>query len=269
MPTTTPKTAHTSVDWDNVTDKPETFPSEEHGHTVGEIVGLSAQLDFKSEVGHSHVISDTTDLQTTLDGKAATSHTHAISNVTGLQSALDGKATSSHSHAISDTTGLQAALDAKAASSHAHAISDTTGLQAALDSKASATHTHSVTVNAPSRSIVTSTSSTGFQVSLTRSAIVCYEGVIQTTSTIGGPASGSVFLETADTNSTTPGDWTKIAEQTSSQTITLAIALQSVDGEAWSLTRVIPAGKYVRIRSQTNSGAVSISINANQQETIL
>lgn len=247
MPTTTPKTAPTSVDWDNVTDKPETFPSDEHGHTVGEIAGLSAQLDFKSEVGHSH----------------------EISNITGLQSALDGKAATSHSHAISDTTGLQAALDAKAASSHAHAISDTTGLQTALDGKASATHAHSVTVNAPSRSIVTSTSSTGFQVSSTRPAIVCYEGVIQTTSTIGGPASGSVFLETADTNSTTPGDWTKIAEQTSSQTITLAVALQSVDGEAWSLTRVIPAGKYVRIRSQTNSGTVSISINANQQETIL
>lgn len=126
-----------------------------------------------------------------------------------------------------------------------------------------------ITTAAPSRALVTSTSATGFRPSATRPALVCYEGVTQTTSTIGGPASGSVFLETADTNSTTPGDWTKIAEQTSSNTITLAVALQSVDGEAWSMSRVIPAGKYLRIRSQTNSGTVSTTINATQQETLM
>ncbi len=66
----------------------------------------------------------------------------------------------------------------------------------------------------PGRSLVTTTASTGFQISTTRIARVCYEGSFSTTSTIGGPASASVFLETADTNSTTPGDWTTKAQQT-------------------------------------------------------
>lgn len=123
--------------------------------------------------------------------------------------------------------------------------------------------------DAPSRALVTSTSATGFQVSSTRNATVCYEGQIQTTSSIGGPSSGSIFLETANTNSTTPGDWSKIAEQTSANTITLAIVLQSVDGESWSICRTVAAGKYVRIRSQVNQGTVTFTINTNQQEVTL
>lgn len=123
--------------------------------------------------------------------------------------------------------------------------------------------------DAPGRALVTSTASTGFQVSSTRPAYVCYEGAMQTTSTIGGPSSGSIFIETANTNSTTPGDWTKIAEQTSSNTITLAIVLQSVDGEPWSLCRMVTTAKYVRIRSQIGSGTVSFTINTTQQEVLM
>ncbi len=143
------------------------------------------------------------------------------------------------------------------------AISQTTGLQTAIDAKAGLP-----SVAAPSRSLVTATNATGYQISSTRPAMACYEGQTQTTSTIGGPSTGSVFLETADTNSTTPGDWTTVASQTSSQTITLAVVLQSVDGEAWSFCRMIPAAKYVRIRSLTVTGTVSSTINAQQQETL-
>lgn len=123
--------------------------------------------------------------------------------------------------------------------------------------------------DAPGRALVSATNATGFQVSASRNAYVCYEGQINTTSTIGGPSSGSIFIETAATNSTTPGDWTKIAEQTASNTITLAVVLQQVDGEPWSLCRMVGAGKYVRVRSQTNGGTVSFSINATQQEVLL
>lgn len=137
------------------------------------------------------------------------------------------------------------------------------------DAQGRVTAGNSISIAGASRSLVTSTSATGFQVSATRNAMVCYEGVIQTTSTIGGPASGSVFMETANTNSTTPSDWTIVGEQTASNTITLAAVLQNVDGEPWSLCRMIPAGKYVRIRSQTNSGTVVSSINSTQQETVL
>lgn len=125
-----------------------------------------------------------------------------------------------------------------------------------------------IMINAPSRTVVTTTSSTGFQVSATQNAQVCYEGTMSTTSTIGGPSSANVFMETADTNSTTPGDWTIVAQQNASNTITLAVVLQQVDVEPWSMCRVIPAGKFVRVRS-SGAGTFSAAINAQQQEVLL
>jgi hypothetical protein len=123
--------------------------------------------------------------------------------------------------------------------------------------------------DAPGRALVTSTSATGFQISSGRNARACYEGSFATTSTIGGAASVTVFLETADTNSTTPADWTTKARQTYSNTITLAVVLQQVQGNNWSMCRDIPAGKFVRIRSGSVSGTASATINTEQQETLL
>lgn len=127
-----------------------------------------------------------------------------------------------------------------------------------------------LTINdAPGRTLVNTTSSTGFQISSTRTAQVCYEGSFATTSTIGGPSSASVFLETADTNSTTPGDWTTKAQQTYSNNITLAVTLNQVQGNNWSMCRYIPAGKFVRIRVGSVTGTASATINATQQETLM
>jgi hypothetical protein len=122
--------------------------------------------------------------------------------------------------------------------------------------------------DSPGRSLVTSTSATGYQISATRNSRACYEGSFATTSTIGGPATVTVFLETADTNSTTPSDWTTKARQTYSNTITLAVVLNQVQGNNWSICRDIPAGKYVRMRAGSISGTASASINTEQQETL-
>lgn len=125
-----------------------------------------------------------------------------------------------------------------------------------------------VTINdAPGRSLVTSTTATGFQISTSKNARVCYEGSFSTTSTIGGPSGASVFLETADTNSTNAGDWTIKAQQSYGNTITLAIVLNQVQANNWSLCRDIPAAKFVRLRSGSISGTASVSINSAQQET--
>lgn len=120
----------------------------------------------------------------------------------------------------------------------------------------------------PGRALVNTTASTGFQISATRIAQVCYEGSFSTTSTIGGPSSASVFLETADTNSTTPGDWTTKAQQTYSNTITLAIVLNQVQGNNWTICRSIPAGKFVRLRVGGVTGTASAAINSTQQEVL-
>lgn len=122
--------------------------------------------------------------------------------------------------------------------------------------------------DAPGRSLVTTATSTGYQISATRVAEVCYEGSFSTTSTIGGPSAASVFLETADTNSTTAGDWTIKAQQTYSNNITLAVVLNQVQGNNWSFCRYIPAGKFVRLRVGSISGTASATINSQQQETL-
>lgn len=123
--------------------------------------------------------------------------------------------------------------------------------------------------DSPGRALVTATNAIGFQVSATRNSRVCYEGAFSTTSTIGGPASATVFLETADTNSTTPSDWTTKSRQTYSNNITLAVVLNQVQGNNWTMCRDIPAGKFVRIRSGSITGTASVSINSEQQETTL
>jgi hypothetical protein len=61
--------ALTGAQWDEITNKPATFPPS----------------------AHTHSIADVTSLQTSLDGKASTTHSHSIAEVTGLQTALDGK----------------------------------------------------------------------------------------------------------------------------------------------------------------------------------
>jgi hypothetical protein len=161
------------VYWQNVLNKPLTFPPNTHSHPIAEVVGLQSALDGKANVGETGggdgggialpiTIADVTGLQPALDskvddaemtGKADTIHTHAIADVTGLQPALDGKADDVHSHAIADVTGLQPALDGKADDIHSHAISDVTGLQTALDGKvddaemtgkADVGHTHAI-----------------------------------------------------------------------------------------------------------------------------
>lgn len=121
--------------------------------------------------------------------------------------------------------------------------------------------------SATGRSIVTTTSSTGFLVDASQDSLVSYDVDLSSTSTIGGASAVTVFLETADTNSTTPGDWTTIGKVSNGQTITLAIALQSVQTSTATLSKVVPAGKYVRLRS-TISGTSSATI-AYSQETKL
>lgn len=122
--------------------------------------------------------------------------------------------------------------------------------------------------NGVSRSMVTSTSATGFQISSTKKTMVVYSVKISTSSTIGGSAEGEVYLETAATNSITPSDWTTISKISSGQTITLAIALQSVQPITGQLIGMIAVGNYVRLRSNNVSGTPTYTYITGQ-ETII
>lgn len=49
----------------------------------------------------------------------------------------------------------------------------------------------------------------------------------------------------------------------------LAVVLNQVQGNNWSLCRWMPAGRYVRIRSGSITGTASVSLNATQQEVLM
>lgn len=119
-----------------------------------------------------------------------------------------------------------------------------------------------------SRSLVTGTGAVGFQVSSSQDSMVNYGITMATTATIGGSASGTVVLEVAPTNSATAGDWKEVARFTNGQSISLAIALQSVQTLAGNLTGIVPAGYYAKLRTINNSGSPTFTY-ASGQETLL
>lgn len=118
-----------------------------------------------------------------------------------------------------------------------------------------------------SRSIVTGTGATGFQVSSTRDAFVNYSLTVATSVTIGGATnvSGTVLLEIAPTNSATPSDWVEVGRFTNGQLIALALALSSGQTLAGQISAMIPAGYYAKLRSINNSGTPTFTYNSGQE----
>lgn len=119
-------------------------------------------------------------------------------------------------------------------------------------------------INNASRSLTTGTGATGFQVSASRDALVGYNVTMSTTATIGGASTVTVVLEICPTNSATPAAWVEIARISNSQTITLAVVLQSIQGVAAKLSGVIPAGYYAKLRTVT-TGTASALYNTGQE----
>lgn len=120
--------------------------------------------------------------------------------------------------------------------------------------------------NVPSRAIQTvAAAANGWQLSTTRDASVGYACSITTTATIGGASTGYVVLEICETNSATAANWQEIDRLTNSQTITLAIALQSVQVISASVRGIVPAGYYARARSVASSGTPTFALLSGQE----
>lgn len=92
---------------------------------------------------------------------------------------------------------------------------------------------------------------TGTQISATKASTVRCTVSTSTTSTIGGPSTSLVALKICATNNATEGSWTTVATFESDQTITLAIALQSIQIVKGQLCADLPAGWYAKL---VNSG---------------
>lgn len=95
------------------------------------------------------------------------------------------------------------------------------------------------------------TGATGTQIHATKDSSVKCTVSTSTTSTIGGPSTSLVVLKICSTNNATEGSWTTVATFESDQTITLALALQSIQIVKGQLCADIPGGWYVKL---VNSG---------------
>ncbi|WP_434222488.1 hypothetical protein [Limnospira platensis] len=91
----------TQLTWNNITNKPGTFPTSTHSHSWTEITSKPSTF---APSGHGHLWGDISSAPATatrlptwseVTSKPTTftpsEHTHTIANVTGLQGALDGK----------------------------------------------------------------------------------------------------------------------------------------------------------------------------------
>lgn len=118
-----------------------------------------------------------------------------------------------------------------------------------------------------SRSIVTGTGATGFQVSSARNSSDKYTVKVTTTASITGNADGYIALEVAPTNSATSTDWIEEGRCGNSQALTLAITLQSVQGTTCQLSADIPAGYFAKLRSVITTGTVTFA-SVSSRETL-
>lgn len=145
--------------------------------------------------------------------------------------------------------------------------SDTGAVEMGLDSSNWAIfYTSKVFNNAPSHAIQTvAASGNGWQISSGRDSQISYSVLINVTASISSGQSGYVVLEICPTNSSTAANWLEVARTSSSQVYTLAIALQGVQGAGASLTALVPAGYYTRLRSVNVTGTPTYSFVSGQE----
>lgn len=95
------------------------------------------------------------------------------------------------------------------------------------------------------------TGATGTQISATKDSSIKCNVSTSTTSTIGAASTSLISLKKCATNNATEGSWTTATILENDQTLTLAVALQSVQAIKGQLNADIPAGWYAKL---VNSG---------------
>lgn len=97
------------------------------------------------------------------------------------------------------------------------------------------------------------TGATGTQISSAKDSTVRATVQTSATATIAGAATSTVTLKKCITNSSTEGDWTTVSVSETSQSYSLAVALQGVTGGKAQLVTDLPAGWFVKLVN-TGSG---------------
>lgn len=115
------------------------------------------------------------------------------------------------------------------------------------------------TFNNPSRTV-----NTAFQISTTQDAEVNYSVDITTSVSLSGGASGTVFLEYAD-NSAFTTNVKSVSQYTNANTGTLVVGLTLNQIGTAALSGLIPASKYVRLRTNNNTGTPTYGTPVSQE----
>lgn len=205
-----------------------------------------------------------------LERAAGYLHVSEINGLTAqlsnMQNDINDRAYASHQHPISDVTSLQTTLDSKVSNSVlASATSSINSTIASLQTQVNGISTSSpVITNGVTKVIQTLTTATGTLLSSTNVTNVMYSVNIVTTASIGGASAGEILLEISPTNSST-STWTVVNRIKNSQTITLAIVLNSVQDITYTIMGNVPAGYYVRLRSATISGTPTYTYITGQE----
>jgi hypothetical protein len=103
-----------------------------------------------------------------------------------------------------------------------------------------------------------------FQVSSTRASYVNYSVDIATTVSLSGGQVGTVYLEYADDSGFTT-NVTEIGRFVNGQTGTLVVGLTLNQTNTAQVQGMIPAGKYVRLRTQNNTGTPTFTYRSGQE----
>lgn len=227
--------------------------------SVFTVASQVAQLALTAQEGDIAVRSDT---NTTYVKNSGTSGT--MSDWTQLLSPTGGVTSfNSRTGAVSPTSGDYTTdlvtegstnkyyTDERAQDGVCNIISGTSGVTTNYNDAA-----NTFTISAPRTTSTLSlslvgTGATGTQISSTKDSTVRLNVSTSTTSTIGGASTSLVALKICSTNSVTEGNWTTVTTLENDQTITLAVALQSIQVLKGQLCADVPTGWYVKL---VNSG---------------
>lgn len=261
--------------YSSLTGVPSTFAPSAHTHVMGDVTGLTAALAAKFATP-----SGTTAQYVRGDGSLATTpvvptNVSAFTNDAGyLTGVTSGQITTAlgftpynatNPSGYVTTAGARSAVTLTTTGSGVATYNSGTGALNIPTPPAAVARSFN---NAPGRSIVSvANAANGFQISSTRDSQASYSVTIQVNATglIAGASSGYVVYEIAATNSATPGDWTEIGRWTNGQTFTSILTLSSAQPVGADITKLIPAGYYVRMRSVNISGAPTYTVNSGQE----
>lgn len=111
---------------------------------------------------------------------------------------------------------------------------------------------------------VNRTLNTVFHIAWSSDAYANYSIDIACTLTITGGEEGTVYLEYADNEAFTT-NVTEVSRTVNGNTGTLGIGLDITQNSTAQLSGMIPYGKYVKIRTQNNTGTPTFTYRSGQE----